>query len=382
MKQRLARGRDRARGTSGRPRRRSPSSRASPRPERAWWLRSRRRRAATGRAHPRAADLQARRPTGRWPRPHRRRRLRAGAGGSGNGDRACRCRPARGGRCPRATQTCRPPRTHRVRPRRASRSCAARPHAADAARGGRHRFRRSSWTRLLIHLDNRRQPPYIEAEGSSGYSGGALHFITVRCRRVLPLVSPTLVTQRSDSQVHQPRGARRTQHGCRSRHHPRVLPDDHPGHLGHHRRAAEDPQRPRFLSNQPLLGAERLHADVRRPAPARSPRRRPPGPPPHARGRHLAVHRRIAGGRARAVGCVATGCAGRAGRRRGDRRAVDARAVDDDVPRGSRAHEGARVLQRGRGRRRQRRPRAGRCAHRLAVVALGAVHQRADRPRA
>ena len=160
-----------------------------------------------------------------------------------------------------------------------------------------------------------------------------------------------------------------------------MLPDDHPGHLGHHRRAAEDPQGPRFLSHQPLLGAERLHADVRWSAPSRSPCGRPPGPAPHAHGRHLAVHRRIAGGRARAVGGVAAGRAGRAGSRRGDRRAVDARAADDDVPRGSRAHEGARVLQRRGRRRRQRRPRAGRCPHRLAVVALGAVHQRADRPR-
>ena len=41
----------------------------------------------------------------------------------------------------------------------------------------------------------------------------------------------------------------------------------------------------RLLAHRPLLGAERLHADVRRPAAARRARRRHPRPPPHARDR-------------------------------------------------------------------------------------------------
>ena len=61
---------------------------------------------------------------------------------------------------------------------------------------------------------------------------------------------------------------------------------------------------------------------------------------------------------------------------------VHARAAHDDVSRRARERTRAhRVLQRRRRRRRQRRPRARRRADRLALVALGAVHQRARRPR-
>ena len=59
---------------------------------------------------------------------------------------------------------------------------------------------------------------------------------------------------------------------------------------------------------------------------------------------------------------------------------VDARAAHDDVPRGPGAHPRDRLLQRRRRRRRQRRPGARRHAHRPALVALGALHQRAGRP--
>ena len=88
----------------------------------------------------------------------------------------------------------------------------------------------------------------------------------------------------------------------------------------------------------------------------------------------------LAGGLAPSAG-VAAGRARRAGRRRRDRRSVHARAAHHDVPRGPRAHARDRLLQRRRGWRRQRRPRARRHADRLALLALGPLHQRPDRPR-
>ena len=55
-----------------------------------------------------------------------------------------------------------------------------------------------------------------------------------------------------------------------------------------------------FSADQPVLGDERVHADVRRPPAARRPRRRHPRPPPDVPGRHRHLHPRLAGRRPRA----------------------------------------------------------------------------------
>ena len=70
-----------------------------------------------------------------------------------------------------------------------------------------------------------------------------------------------------------------------------------------------------------------------------------------------------------------------AGPRRRARLAGRALDRDDDLRRGPRAHEGARHLERDRRRRRRGRPDARRPAHRHALVALGLLHQPADRDR-
>ena len=49
--------------------------------------------------------------------------------------------------------------------------------------------------------------------------------------------------------------------------------------------------------HRPVVGAERLHADLRRAAAARRARRRPARPPAHVHARHRPVHRRVAGRR-------------------------------------------------------------------------------------
>ena len=64
----------------------------------------------------------------------------------------------------------------------------------------------------------------------------------------------------------------------------------------------EHPRGARLLAHRPVVGAERLHPDLRRPAAARRPRRRHPRPPPRVHGRHRAVHHRLAARRPGAVG--------------------------------------------------------------------------------
>src|SRR4029079_11315192 len=76
------------------------------------------------------------------------------------------------------------------------------------------------------------------------------------------------------------------------RDHPRLLPDDHPRHLGGDHRPAEHPSGPRPLDHGALLGTERLPPPLRRPAPARRPRRRHPRPPPGLHRRHRSLHLR------------------------------------------------------------------------------------------
>ena len=69
------------------------------------------------------------------------------------------------------------------------------------------------------------------------------------------------------------------------------------------------------------------------------------------------------------------------GRRRRDRRSGSTRAPHDELPRRAGAHTRDRPLQRRRGCRRQPRPRPRWHAHRMGVLALGPLHQRAGRRR-
>ena len=142
-----------------------------------------------------------------------------------------------------------------------------------------------------------------------------------------------------------------------------------------------DPHRSRLLAHRAVLGAERLHADVRWPAAAGRTPGRPPRPAPRLRRRAQPVRGRLPARRLRAVGGVAARRPRIAGHRRRDRRAVDARAADDHLRRGRRAHARDLDVQLGLRGRRQHRRAARRPAHRPAVVALGPVHQRPDRPR-
>src|SRR3982751_2403457 len=61
-------------------------------------------------------------------------------------------------------------------------------------------------------------------------------------------------------------------------------------------------------------------------------RRRPARPAAHVRRRHRAVHRRVAGGRSRAVARGARRRPRGAGHRRRGARALDARAAGDELP--------------------------------------------------
>ncbi len=83
------------------------------------------------------------------------------------------------------------------------------------------------------------------------------------------------------------------------------LPDDHPRRLDRDHGAAGHPRGARLLGHRPVVGAERLHAHVRRPAPARRPRRRHPRPAPRLHRRHRRLHGRLVPRRPRRVGRLA-----------------------------------------------------------------------------
>ena len=161
-------------------------------------------------------------------------------------------------------------------------------------------------------LEKRRLSPYTNRRGSPTRSGGSLHFSADPLRSKGGSVSRVLCARqvRSAHPLRPARPREDAEHRRRPRDHPRLLPDDHPRRLGRDRRAAQDPGLARLLADQPLVGAERLHAELRRPAAARRARRRHPRPPPHARGRHRALHARVAGRRTGAVG--RRGCSPRA----------------------------------------------------------------------
>ena len=145
------------------------------------------------------------------------------------------------------------------------------------------------------------------------------------------------------------------------------------------RRAAEHPARRRLLRAEPVVGAQRLHADLRRVPAARRARGRPARSPSPVHGRHRAVRGRVARLRAVAVGGDAADRPRRAGPRR--RAGLARGAVDHphDVRGGQRAQPGARRLGRDRRRRRRGRPPARGRDRRAAQLALGLLRQRADR---
>ena len=130
-----------------------------------------------------------------------------------------------------------------------------------------------------------------------------------------------------------------------ARSHPRQLPDDRARRLDRHHRPPPHPPRPRLLGHRALVGAERLHAHLRRAAAARRARRRPARPPPDVRRRHRPLHRSRRSRPALAQSAdVAARRARRPGRRRRDRGTLHARAPDDELPRGPRADARGRVL--------------------------------------
>ena len=155
-------------------------------------------------------------------------------------------------------------------------------------------------------------------------------------------------------------------------HHPGHVPDDHPGRHIVITALPEHPPRSSASRRPGSLGPERLHPDLRRPAPARRPGRRHPRPPPGLRGRHRPVHRRLA---ARGPGPVGRpGCCRRPAVQ-GIGAAIAAPStlalLTDQLPEGpERARAIGPTAPSPAGR--QHRPRPRRRAHQLGALALGA----------
>ena len=147
------------------------------------------------------------------------------------------------------------------------------------------------------------------------------------------------------------------------------------------RRAAVDSGCAPFHPDEPAVDRQCLHAHVRRLPAARRPRLRPARPPAALHRRDLRVHRGIPDQRRRPVLRRADRGPRPAGAWRRARLARGARNRHHDLRRRRRAHEGARGLERDRGRRRCCRPRDRRFPHRDAVVALDLLRQPPDRHR-
>ena len=134
-----------------------------------------------------------------------------------------------------------------------------------------------------------------------------------------------------------------------------------------------------FSATEPLLGPERVHARLRRPAAAGRPQRRPLRPPADVHHRHPDLRWREPGRRVRDDRGLAADLPGPAGRRRSDRVADRPGAGDEHVPGGSGAEPRVRRLRGGLRRRRRNRADPRRRADGVPVVAVGAVRERADR---
>ncbi len=159
----------------------------------------------------------------------------------------------------------------------------------------------------------------------------------------------------------------------------RHVSDDHPRHLDRDHRTSEDPGRTRLLADGAVLGAERLHADLRGlPAPRR-PRRRHPRPPQGVRDRVGAVLRFVAPGRACVDAASDDRAPSRPGMRRRDPGAVHPRIAADPFSRRTRADPRDRLLRRHGWHRRGRRPRRRRLAGGLVELARRLLRQSADR---
>ena len=146
------------------------------------------------------------------------------------------------------------------------------------------------------------------------------------------------------------------------------------------RGAALDRSRPRLLRAGPAVGAERLRAQLRRPAAARRTGGRPARAPAPVHGRCPVLHGRVADVRARLVaGGAACGPRG-PGRRRRDH--DPDRPLDHlhDLPRGPRAQQGARDLGRARRHRRHRGVADRRPARRRPRLGVDLLHQHPARP--
>ena len=147
------------------------------------------------------------------------------------------------------------------------------------------------------------------------------------------------------------------------------------------RRSPLHSARAALLRLEPPVGRQRVHAHLRRLPAARRPRGRPARSQAAVRGRGDRVQRRLAAQRPRADVRDADrrpGAPGPRGRARLPRRALD---HHDDIHRAGGAHQGARRLERDRGRRRRGRPAPRRRAHPARLVAVDLHRQRPGRDR-
>ena len=149
----------------------------------------------------------------------------------------------------------------------------------------------------------------------------------------------------------------------------------------HHRehRPAPDPAGPRLLHHRPVVGAERLHPDLRRAPAAGGPGRRHPRPPPGVHRRDPDLHPGLVPRRPGHLGGLAAGRPRPPGGRRRHRRADRPGPDHHQLRRRPRAQPRLRGVRGGGRGRRGPRPARRRHAHLVAVVALGAVRQRAHR---
>ena len=139
--------------------------------------------------------------------------------------------------------------------------------------------------------------------------------------------------------------------------------------------------RPRLRPERPVVGRERLHADVRRLPAARRPPGRPARAAAHLHHRDVAVRVRLAGGRPRPERHLAGERARTAGPRRGADLPVRTFDSHHHIRGGRRAQQGPGRLGRGGRLGRSGRRARRRHAHRVGRMGVGAVRERPDRHR-